>query len=261
LGSDSAYIGFSAATGEQTSTQVISNFAITSSVVGGDLTIDSHQLLEISAASSAAVNFANNTGNTGELLLTDSKDFTGSITGFAGDGTIANSDLIDATDVNFANVATDKTTYTENAAGTGGTLTLHDANGQVLENINFTGDYQLANFTVESDGSGGTLIVDPPVNTPPNPAVAGKQNSGGTAGTDGFAFNFDGFKHHPGGDSQPGQETLQQGGPVLAGLNTGPAETPDHGHSNTPPAGDGHDHFGLSGFVKAQLHANDFHFV
>jgi hypothetical protein len=207
------------------------------------------------------VNFTNSTGTTGELLLADSKDFTGTIAGFTGDGTVANSDLIDLADVQIAGVATNKTTYTDHGDGSG-TLTLYDAQGHAIDSLNFDGNYQLANFTIEDDGSGGTLIVDPPVNTngqpPSNPTVATNQNS---SGNDGFVFNFDGFKHHPGGDSHPGQETFQQGGPVPVNPNNGPSETPDHGHSNTPPAGDGHDHFGLSGFVKAQLHANDFHFV
>ncbi len=89
----------------------------------GNVTIDTDQVLGVSAPSSATVNFANSTGTTGELLLADSKDFTGTIVGFAGDGTKANSDLIDIADVNFADVATGKTTYTDNGDGTG-TLTL-----------------------------------------------------------------------------------------------------------------------------------------
>ena len=61
-------------------------------------------------------------------------------------------------------MATNKTTYTDNGNGTG-TLTLHDANGQALDSITFDGSYQLANFTIENDGSGNTLIVDPPVSS------------------------------------------------------------------------------------------------
>src|SRR5262249_46489501 len=51
-------------------------------------------------------------------------------------------------------------TYTENGAGTGGTLTISD--GTNTANLNFTGSYTLANFKFSSDGSGGTLIIDPP---------------------------------------------------------------------------------------------------
>jgi autotransporter-associated beta strand protein len=228
----------------------------------GAVTIGSGVTLDIGGASSAAVTFTNGTGTTGDLVLADSKDFTGTITGFAGDGTVANSDLIDVMDVNFADVATSKTTYMENAAGTGGTLTLHDASGQALDSINFDGNYQLANFTIESDGDGGTLIVDPPVNTsgqaPSNTTVASNQNSTGTAGTDGFAFNFAGHHHAPTTDFHPDQENSQPGGSMLTNLHTGSNAVPDPG---TPAAGDGHDHIGLSAFAKAHLHAADFHFV
>ncbi len=128
----------------------------------GVIKIDSGAILEFGSASTATVTFANGNATTGELVLDDSKDFTGKIIGFAGDGTTSNSDLIDITDVNFANVAMDKTTYVDNGNGTG-TLTLYDAEGHVLTSITFVGSYELANFTIESDGSGGILIVDPPV--------------------------------------------------------------------------------------------------
>jgi hypothetical protein len=102
------------------------------------MTIDSGKTLDISGASTATVTFTNSNGNTGELVLDSSKDFTGQIVGFAGDGTISNSDLIDLADVNFADVVTSKTTYTDNGNGTG-TLTLYKANGQALDSINFVG--------------------------------------------------------------------------------------------------------------------------
>jgi autotransporter-associated beta strand protein len=234
-------------------------------VDSGAVTIGSGVTLNIGGASSAAVTFTNGTANTGDLVLADSKDFTGTITGFAGDGTVANSDLIDAMDVNFADVATSKTTYLENAAGTGGTLTLHDANGQALDSISFTGNYQLANFTIESDGDGGTLIVDPPVKTggqaPGGTPAASNQNLASTAGTDGFVFNFGGHHHAPTTDFHPDVENFQPGGSMLTNLHTGSNAPPDQGHSNMPLGGDGQDHVGLSAFAKAHLHAADFHFV
>jgi hypothetical protein len=108
------------------------------------------------------VSFLNSNGNTGELVLDHSRDFTGQIAGFAGDGTTSNSDQINLTDVNIADVAINKTTYTDSGNSTG-TLTLYNANGQALDSLTFVGSYQLANFTIESDGSGHALIVDPPV--------------------------------------------------------------------------------------------------
>ena len=227
-------------------------------------TIDSGDVLGILAASSATINFTNTAGTTGELLLADSKDFTGTIAGFTGDGTTANSDLIDVTDVNIADVALNKTTYTDHGNGTG-TLTLYNASGQALDSVNFDGNYQLANFTIENDGDGGTLIVDPPVNTsgqaPGGTTVASNENSTGTAGADGFAFNFAGHHHAPTTDFHPDQESFQPGGPALTNLHTGSNGAPDQGHSNMPLGGDGQDHVGLSAFAKAHLHAADFHFV
>jgi hypothetical protein len=79
--------------------------------------IDSGETLDISGASAATVSFANSSGSTGELVLDDSKGFTGQIVGFTGDGTTANSDLIDLR-VRLG-VVTSKTTYTDNGNGTG----------------------------------------------------------------------------------------------------------------------------------------------
>ncbi|SHN77109.1 autotransporter-associated beta strand repeat-containing protein [Bradyrhizobium erythrophlei] len=233
----------------------------------GNVTIDSDQTLSISAASSNTVTFTNNSGTTGELLLADSKDFTGSITGFTGDGTVANSDLIDVTDINFANVATDKTTYTENAAGTGGTLTLHDANGQALDSINFTGNYQLANFTIENDGSGGTLIVDPPVDTssptPTNTVVASGPNQvlSGSAPGDNFVFNFAGVGHSTITNFDPAADAIKFSSSIFANAQSILNATHDDGHGNAIIAIDAHDSITLNGVLKAQLHASDFHVV
>jgi hypothetical protein len=225
--------------------------------------VDSNQTLDISAASSATVDFTNTTGTTGALVLDDSKAFSGEVVGFTGDGTTANSDLIDVTDVNIADVATGKTTYTDHGNGTG-TLTLYNTTGEALDSINFTGNYQLANFTIENDGDGGTLIVDPPVNTsgqtPGHTTVASNQNSTGTAATDGFVFNFAGLSHAPTTDFHPDSDSFQPGGPMLTNLHTGSNAAADQGHSNMPLGADGDDHLDLAGFAKPHLHS-DFHFV
>ena len=134
---------------------------------GSALTINSGTTLDVSAASADGVSFVNDVGTNGTLVLQDSKDFGGIITGFSGDGTLANSDAIDLQDINFAKLTTE--TYVENAAGSGGTLTLSD--GTNTANINFSGDYVLENFKFQSDGQGGTLLVDPPVPSASNGSV------------------------------------------------------------------------------------------
>jgi hypothetical protein len=128
---------------------------------GHTLTIDSGTALDINAASADGVTFVNGGGTNGSLVLQDSKAFTGVITGFGGDGTLANSDTIDIQNINFAKLTTE--TYVQNAAGTGGTLTLSD--GTNAASLNFSGNYVSDNFKFLSDGRGGTLVVDPPVQT------------------------------------------------------------------------------------------------
>ena len=230
----------------------------------GAVTIDSGTTLDIAAASTATVSFANGNGNTGELVLANSKDFTGTIVGFTGDGTISNSDLVDLADVNIANVALNKTTYTDHGNDTG-TLTLYNANGQALDSINLSGTYQLANFTIENDGDGGTLIVDPPVNTngqsSANTHMASNQNPTGTQAADGFAFNFTGPHHAPTTDFHPDLDAFRLGGPMLTNLHTASNAAPDQGNFNMSLGSEGHDHFGLAGFGKVHLHSADFHFV
>jgi hypothetical protein len=130
-------------------------------VSGGVATIAGGKLV-FDAQSNVNVTFNNGTGTPtyGELVLADAPAFTGQIYGFT--GTVpnpTNSDAIDLTDIKFANLTTE--TYAENSAGTGGTLTVSD--GTNTASLQFMGNYQLANFIFQNDGSGGTLIVDPPV--------------------------------------------------------------------------------------------------
>jgi len=157
--------------------------------LSGGTTIASGATLDITSASAQSVTFTNNSGNTGELILDDSRDFTGQIIGFAGNGTTANSDLIDLTDVNFADVAASKTTYTNNGNGTG-TLTLYNAAGGVLAQITFVGNYQLSNFVVETDSNGHTLIVDPPAGNQHEDTSGGSGPAPGVVHTDSASNPF-----------------------------------------------------------------------
>jgi hypothetical protein len=236
----------------------------------GSITIDSGKTLDISGASAAAVTFANTAGNTGELVLDSSNAFTGQIIGFAGDGTLANSDLIDLADINIADVAIGKTTYTDNGNGSG-TLTLYNANGQALDSISFEGSYQLANFTIENDGTGHTLIVDQPVTNsslPSQPASgvtmlasAPNQTLTGSASSDNFAFNFASVGHTTITDFRPETDTLQFSSSIFANALSVLNATHDNGHGDAVIAIDAHDSITLNGVLKAQLHVSDFHVV
>ena len=102
-------------------------------------------------------------GSTGELLLLNSAAFHGEITGFTGTGTgaPATSDKIDLRDINFNSVNFSKT-YVNNV------LTVTD--GTHTANIQMVGSYTLANFHFAADGSGGTLVTDPPAPSDQNGA-------------------------------------------------------------------------------------------
>jgi hypothetical protein len=151
-----------------------------------DYTIDSGQQTIISSASAATVHFTNSAGNTGELVLDDATHFTGTIVGFAGDGTVANSDLIDLTNVQFSSVVTGNTTYVDHGDGTG-TLTLNDANHNALASLTLQGSYQLGNFVLQSDSNGGTLVIDPPVQANTPAATTGATGNTSSTTTDAAA--------------------------------------------------------------------------
>jgi hypothetical protein len=136
-------------------------------VATGTVTIDSGHILDISGAGAATVNFANSNGTTGGLVLDNPQAFTGQIVGFAGDGTLENSDIIDLQNIDFASLTMES--YVKNSTGTGGTLTLSD--GTNSASINFSGSYVFENFKFSSDGNGGTLIIDPPGQTASNGSV------------------------------------------------------------------------------------------
>jgi len=247
----------------------------------GNVTIDSGKTLDISGASAATVSFTNSAGNTGELVLDSSSAFTGKIVGFVGDGTIANSDLIDLGDVNIANVAINKTTYTDDGNGSG-TLTLYNASGQALDSIQFAGNYQLANFTIENDGTGQTLIVDPPVASgssngsiqsgggivmhDPGQATTGSvvasaanQTLTGSASHDNFVFNFAGVGQATVTDFHPDTDALQFKSSIFANALAALNAAHDDGHGDCVIVIDAHDAITLNGVLKAQLHATDFH--
>jgi hypothetical protein len=164
-------------------------------------TIDNGATLDISYASAENVAFSNVSGTTGTLVLNDPSEFTGVITGFAGDGTLSNSDLIDLKGINFS-ALTDET-YVENAAGTAGTLTLSD--GTTTTNLTFSGNYVFDNFKFASDGSGGTLVIDPPVQTTSGlqagTTASGSPASGSAATGLSAASSFNFVDKHAGHDS------------------------------------------------------------
>ena len=87
------------------------------------------------------------------LLLDHSSTFSGTIFKFTGTGALSGSDQIDLKDIKYSSV---------HDSYANGVLTVTDGSGDAA-NLNFNGSYTLANFKFASDGSGGTIVYDPPV--------------------------------------------------------------------------------------------------
>jgi hypothetical protein len=127
---------------------------ISASLAGpsGSATIGTGATLELQASDSATVTFQ---GPTGTLLLDDAPTFSGQIVNFTGNGSLSGSDQIDLSDINYSSV---QDSYAN------GVLTVTD--GSNTAELSFSGSYTLANFDFASDGSGGTIVYDPPAPTP-----------------------------------------------------------------------------------------------
>ena len=109
--------------------------------------------VEFGAASSNGTKFT--TGSTGELILDDSKQYTGTVSGFGANITQS----IDLTDIAFAGVTK---SYASASPNMSGTLTIKDGAGDIAH-MKFSGTDTLASFHLADDGNGGVLITDPPV--------------------------------------------------------------------------------------------------
>jgi len=116
----------------------------------GKFTITDNVELEVVGASTVNVSFAS--GATGELKLDHSPEFNGQIAGFT------DQNLLDLADIAFGSNTT--LGYVANSNNTGGTLAASD--GTNTANIALLGQYTAASFVMSTDGSGGTLIHDPP---------------------------------------------------------------------------------------------------
>ena len=113
-------------------------------------------VLEIDGALSENVFFA--AGATGTLILGDVGQFTGRVYGFS--NTSANH-------IDLKTLAFDASDYAKfTGSANGGTLTVYDSSNVALASLKLTGHYlsplSPSTFTLTNDGSGGTLITDPP---------------------------------------------------------------------------------------------------
>jgi hypothetical protein len=132
------------------------NALVVGQMVGyGQTDIYSHSMVELMGTLNyATVTFENNAGNTGVLMLdhatvgSGGANFKGSVAGFATDGT--NSDTIGMQDINFASGVS--WSFTENANGNRGMLTVSDGNGDIAR-ISLLGQYLAAGMSTNSASS------------------------------------------------------------------------------------------------------------
>ncbi|WP_049823950.1 VCBS domain-containing protein, partial [Bradyrhizobium sp. WSM2254] len=123
------------------------NVTIDGNVSGnGSALISGTATLEFAHASAENTTFA--TGATGTLILGDSFNFSGTVSGMSAD------DHIDLLDFNFTSAPT--LNYTPNADNSGGTLSIAD--GSHTANIALLGSFDPTGFQVEADKTTGTLV-------------------------------------------------------------------------------------------------------
>ena len=235
------------------------------SLGAGKFKIDAGATLQLDHADTLKVAFS----GAGELILKDPTHFTGIISD--GGGSLTSADVVDV--AGFDSGAS----VSYFGLKSGGIVTISET-GHTAVNL-IVGANSTHWSAPVTDGHGGILIHDPPADTSgqaldsvvitdPGPAASStivasgpNQILTGNAASDTFAFNFTGVGHTTVTDFHPATDTLQFSNQLFADLQAALNATHDDGHGNTVVALDGHDTITLSGILKAQLHASDFHFV
>jgi hypothetical protein len=82
---------------------------------------------------------------------------------------------------------------------------------------------------------------------------------GNLAAGESFVFNFAKVGHDVVTDFHPASDLLQLGGPIAAMVQAALNATHEDGHANSLLALEAQDPITLTGVLKAQLHASDFH--
>jgi autotransporter passenger strand-loop-strand repeat protein len=97
----------------------------------------------------------------GMLMLDDAVGFGGLVAGFGGGA------LLDLGNVPFVASGSSATTLTwmqlTSGATASGSLMVGDGTSATTANITLLGAYMAGNFAIQSDGRGGTLVIDPPL--------------------------------------------------------------------------------------------------
>jgi hypothetical protein len=135
----------------QNSAKAIFNTALTGT---GSFTLQDSGSLEFGAADSENVTFAAGASGTLKIDQSLTAPFTGSISG------LTTTDSVDLVDLAWTHPSKSMTaTYSGTASG--GTLTVSNRTNSVT--LNLLGDYRTASWLLSKDGTGGTLVADPPI--------------------------------------------------------------------------------------------------
>jgi hypothetical protein len=181
---------------------IAKNATLTLAKVTQAITIEAGIKVELTGIGSGDVTFK---ANTGTLILDHATQFTGKIYGLTGNGDPNASDILDLKDVSYGS----GTTVSFSGTSAGGVLTVNDGLGHVA-NINLVGNYLTSTFNLSSDGTGGTLVIDPPRDgfhfaeaAAVRPATTGLV---ATHTADGFVFNTAGAHAQASGPSGSSSE-------------------------------------------------------
>jgi hypothetical protein len=198
------------------------------------------------------------TGN-GTLALTQPSTFSGEIAGISGTG-----DVLDISGFNAATTTAVTGTGSYNSTFNTTTLTVTDVSNSHVETFTLAGNLSNSTWTVKDDQNGGVDIADPPAVVPATSTIAASapnQTLTGNAVSDTFVFNFATVGQATVTNFHAATDTLQFNSQLFANVQAALNATHDDGHGNTVITIDAHDAITLSGVVKAQLHASDFHFA
>jgi serralysin len=221
----------------------------------GSTTIGAGATLELASVDSSSVTFSSASGM---LKLDNPSTFTGLIFDFTGNGTLSGSDQIDLKDINFNSV---------HDSYASGALTVTD--GTNTATLDFNGSYSSANFKFASDGSGGTIVYDPPVPVQPQSldpagqtARSNTANSLGSASHDSFVFAST-SDHHSAMVWHPTMEVGQTSPPASWNAAAFSLDTRDGAHGHDFVANSLHDAMPAHLLTETQFHAHlgDFHIV
>jgi len=135
----------------------------TLSIISGDITgtgqieITNNTTLSLtgSVGSGQTVAFDIGGGATGRLILADPAHFYGQISGLTAN------DQIDLTNIDPLTAQVSSVTYNSST----GITTLVITDGPDVDTIRLVGNYTTSTWHFSSDGTGGTLVVDPPAST------------------------------------------------------------------------------------------------